>query len=141
MSVHAVTLNLPESLYRRAVLRAAAGQHAVEDELTFVLNEALAEPEPGLPAALEEELAQVQFLDDATLWRAAALTVPDASAQRWEELAEKRELVGLSEAEAVEVEQLLGLADRVMLIRAEAAVRLKDRGHDITGLTAPSDGG
>lgn len=141
MSTHAVTLELPESLYRRAVQRAAAGQHAVEDELTIVLNEALTEPDSGLPAALDEELAQMQFLDDASLWRAAELTVPDVSVQRWEELAEKRERMGVSSAERQEIEQLLGLADRVMLIRAEAAVLLKNRGHDVTRLIEPSDRG
>ena len=141
MSTHAVTLELPEKLYRRAARRAAAGRHAVEDELTIVLNEALTEPESGLPAALEEELAQLRFLDEVSLWRAAELRVPEDSVERWDELAEKRDLMGLNAAESQEIEQLLGLADRVMLVRAEAAVLLKDRGHDISRLIAPRNNG
>jgi hypothetical protein len=138
MATHAVTLELPEPLYRRAAQRAAAGQHAVEEELTMVLNEAFTEPESGLPAALEEELAQLKFLDDVSLWRAAELRMPDESVERWRELVEKRDLMGSSATESQEIEQLLGLADRVMLIRAEAAVLLKDRGHDISRLIAPT---
>lgn len=139
MSTHAITLELPEPLYRRIVQRAAGARHSIEDELTVVLSDALAESATGLPAALEEELAQMQFLDDDSLWRAALLRVPDASADRLEALAEKRQTEGLSNAESQEVEQLLNLADRVMLIRAQAAVLLKERGHDITKLVESSD--
>jgi hypothetical protein len=134
MTTHPVTLELPELLYRRILQRATVARHAVEDELTIVLEGALTEVDSALPTAVDEELEQLQFLDDASLWRAAQITVPAASDERLEQLAEKRELTGLTSEEHLEIEQLLGLADRVMLIRAEAAALLKGRGNDVSRL-------
>jgi hypothetical protein len=46
----------------------------------------------------------------------------------------KQQSEGLTEAEQQEAQQLQRLAHRVILLRAEAAVLLKERGCDISSL-------
>jgi hypothetical protein len=54
-----------------------------------------------------------------------------------ETLLHKLHREGLTQNEQQEMQQLQQLAHRVMLLRAEAAVLLKQRGHDIECLRQP----
>ncbi len=51
-----------------------------------------------------------------------------------EALLEKQQSVGLNSDELVEAEMLADRYEHTVLIRAKAAVLLKERGHDITRL-------
>ena len=93
--------------------------------------------EPELAAAV----AELRFLDDAALWQAARMHMVPADAQRLEILHLKRQREGLSADEADEAGRLTGTYERIMVIRAEAAARLKERGHDVGALrSAPPQG-
>lgn len=136
MVTHSVTVNLPERIYERVQQQAQKKNRSVEDELTAVVETAisLGEEWAGIPPDLAEEAAQLALLDDEHLWRVARLTVPVEKSERMQALTWKQQSEGLTKAEQQEAQQLQRLAHRVMLLRAEAAVLLKERGFDISSL-------
>lgn len=134
-----INLPLPSQVYKRAQLRAAKRQRSIEDELAEVVTQALAADDEfvGLPLDLAEEVKQLAFLDEQYLWVVAKRTVAEKQSERMETLIHKLHREGLTQNEQQEMQQLQQLAHRVMLLRAEAAVLLKQRGHDIECLRQP----
>lgn len=80
------------------------------------------------------EVAQLRYLDDEHLLRTAQLIVPVEKSKRMQILSQKLKNEGLAAAEEEEIWQLQHYAQRVMLVRAEAAVLLQERGYDISRL-------
>jgi hypothetical protein len=136
MTPQTVPVDLPEQLYRRVRQMAEDKNRSVSDELTAVVEKALAADDEwrGVATEIVDEIAQLQFLDDAHLWRTARLTVPSEKSERMQDLSQKLKAEGLTAAEEEEVQQLQRYAHRIMLLRAEAAVLLKRRGFDISNL-------
>lgn len=87
-----------------------------------------------LPPALATELEQLAFLRDDELWRAARTAASTAEQSRMAALLHKQQATGLTAPELAEAESLADRFDRVMIIRAQAALLLKARGHDISSL-------
>lgn len=79
-----------------------------------------------------EAVAALEFLSDADLWRAARNTLAEAERSRLEELNLKQQRENLTPAEKETLETLLVQYDRAVLLRAEAARILKQRGHDVS---------
>src|SRR5439155_6431741 len=105
----------------------------VQEELVHVVS--LVVPgEPRLPPQFEQELGRLPALNDEQLWNAARTVVVADVDERLEELADLRRERGLDEQEVQEQARLLKECHRVMLIRAHAALLLKQRGHDISSL-------
>jgi hypothetical protein len=133
MAGQAVTLHVPEGLYRRVKQEADRTHRSVEEELLDVVAGAV----PG-PATLPDDLAtvvdQLTFLDDAALARAARSHLPRKAARRLESLHAKRQREGLDNGEPQELERLVRQYERSMLIRAHAMLLLKQRGHESTAL-------
>ena len=130
-----LTLNVPDDLYRRVKEEADRTHRSVEEELL----EAVALTVPGLinlPDDLATAVEQLTFLDDAVLVRAARSHLSRKAARRLESLHFKRQREGLEAGEPQELEGLVRQYERTMLIRAHAALLLKQRGHDIA-LPAP----
>ena len=134
MTYQPVTVRLPDQLYERVRQRAQARNRSLESELIQVVQTGLDidDEEHDIASEIESELTQLPFLADDDLWRAAQLTIPVATSERMEELLWKSKAEGLTHAEREEAERLQFLGQRVMLIRAEAAVLLKNRGFDIS---------
>jgi plasmid stability protein len=120
---------LPAPLYRQVQERAARARHSVEDELIQVVATALPTLDE-LPQETTEVLAQLRFLDDAELWQAARTRMLPERAEQLEQLNLKQQREGLTPDEQQEREQLLGYYEQTMLVRAQAAVLLQERGHD-----------
>ncbi|MCB0033465.1 MAG: hypothetical protein KDE51_05590 [Anaerolineales bacterium] len=136
MSQQAITVHLPEHLYRRVYKRAQDLNHSLEDELAAVIEGLVNEDEWGhIPLDISEEVKQLSFLDNDHLWRTAQMEVSAERSDRMQELTEKQGSEGLTESEREEATQLQQLAHRIMLLRAEAAVLLKERGEDISPLS------
>ena len=136
-TVEDVTIRLPKALYEQLKARAARRQRTVADEVLDVLTGATPATEE-LPADLEHAIAQLVHIDDAALWQAARSRMPTEDAERLKELNLKRQRDGLNTAEQEESEALLRQYERAMLVRAQAAALLKQRGHDISSLLARS---
>ncbi len=135
MSIQTLTLRLPDGLYARLQQRARESHRTLEAELLELLSSAV----PGhqdLPNSLSADLAQLDTMDDAELWRAARSRLSKKAAAKLEALHVKRQSEGLSESEAQVLAELVGQYERSMLIRARAAALLKERGHDLSGLAA-----
>jgi len=137
MALETVTVRLPDVLYRKIEQRARRMQRSVEDELVAVVAEALPALEE-LPADISDELDQLTFLSDEELWEVARTALPPEDSERMQALLLKRQREGLTPEEQQEAERLLHHYDRIMLVRARAAVLLKERGHDISTLYDPT---
>jgi plasmid stability protein len=138
-ATHSVTVNLPTSIYERVRRQAMDKNRSVEDELTAVVETAvsLGDEWAGIPPDLAEEAAQLALLNDEHLWRVARMSISAEKSDRMQALTWKLQSEGLTEAEQQETQLLQRLAHRVMLLRAEAAILLRERGFDLSSLRQP----
>ena len=132
-AVYTVTLKLPIHLYNRFRQHADKTHRAVEIELLEAVA-ASAPNDDDLPTDLAQQLADLTTLDDAALWQAARTRLSPDEAAHLEELHFKQQREGLTSAEAERADGLIRQYKPAMLVRAQAAVLLRQRGHDISGL-------
>jgi len=131
MTVQAITLNLPQTVYEQ-IRRAAEKARRPVDE---VLIEAVTAVAPVIDSAsegLRTALAQMAYLNDAALWQAARATMSTEQQERLESLHHKQQSQGLTVEEKAEEQALLALYRETLLVRAQAAVLLKQRGYDVS---------
>jgi hypothetical protein len=98
----------------------------------------LSDIDEELSPELEEAVASLALLDDEALWRAARNRVPEDAVAGLEGLNRKRQAEGLSSSEAEQQAALVRQHERTLLIRAEAAALLRERGHDVSSLVPAS---
>jgi hypothetical protein len=133
MTVQTVTLNLPKAVYEQIRQAAEKARRPVDE----VLTEAVAAVAPVMGTAsgeLRTALAQMAYLNDAALWQIARTTMLAEQRERLEALHHQQQLEGLTVEEQDEEQALLALYRETLLIRAQAAVLLKQRGYDISDL-------
>ena len=133
MNVQTVTLDLPSPLYNRLKHRADQAHRTVEDELIQVVATAVPVGDE-LPADLCEAISPLSLLDDDALWQAARTHLSAETAAQMEDLHLKRQREGLTEPEAQILTGLVRQYERTMLVRAQAAALLKQRGYDVSEL-------
>ena len=75
------------------------------------------------------------YLNDAALWQAARSTVPPELRKRSEHLHTRQQRAPLTDAEQDEMERLEQLYRDTLLVRAHAALLLKQRNYNVTDLT------
>ena len=136
MAEETLTLNVPESLYQRLKQRAAVEHRSLEEVVIDTLVTAVPE-EDRITPELEQLLNSMASLDDETLWRAARNDLAREAAEEIRRLRAKRERKGLTLDERQRCADLLRQYDEGILIRAEAAALLKQRGHNIDVLLEP----
>ncbi len=127
-----VTVNFPEKVYSWLKRQSQMTRRTVADEVTAVVAGSLARK--TLPEDIEEELTQLELFTNDELLYAARLSVPSPKSDRMQELVEKQQLEGLTEAEKQETQLLSHFFNRVMLVKGKAAVLLQERGYDIKSL-------
>ncbi|NWJ98194.1 MAG: hypothetical protein HXX20_20760 [Chloroflexi bacterium] len=133
MATQRLTVNLPQALYEQLKQRAAQSHRTVEAELVEVV--ATVVPMAGeLNPALTELLAQMEHLDDQALRQVAQRHLSQRAQARLQSLNLKRQREGLTEAEAQKANILLREYEQIILLRAQAAKLLKERGQDISEL-------
>jgi hypothetical protein len=91
-----------------------------------------------LPAYLQEAITPMSLYTDEELWQAARSRLPTEDSEEIETLHRKRGREGLSDEEERALAGLLRFSDRLMLVRAQAAALLKQRGHDVSVLLSAS---
>ena len=84
------------------------------------------------PENLRTALAQMAYLNDAALWQAARTTMTAEQRACLEALHDKQQREGLTAEEQAEEQALLTLYRETLLVRAQAAVLLKQRGYDVS---------
>lgn len=130
MLTESVTLQLPVNLYRRIQAAAQTEQRSLE---TFLLD-AVAAALPllnDLPPTLANDVHNLTLLNDAALWRAARRTWTASQQEQLDELLYAKEAGTLDEKGQQSLDQLLAEYDRLILMRAQAALLLKQRGYDV----------
>ena len=131
MTVQAITLNLPETIYEQ-IRRAAEKARRPVDE---VLVEAVTAVAPVMHTAsgeLRTALAQMAYLNDAALWQVARATMLTEQQERLEALHHKQQSQGLTTEEKAEEQALLALYRETVLVKAQAVLLLKQRGYDVS---------
>jgi hypothetical protein len=134
MSIQSVTLNVPQTLYEQ-IQRAVEKEHRSVDEL---LLEALTAVAPVLETAssdLQGALAQMAYLNDAALWQAARASMTAEQRTRLATLHDKQQRERLTPEEQDEEQTLLKLYRETLLVRAQAAVLLKQRSYEVSDPT------
>lgn len=133
MSVQTVTLSLPEPVYEQIRRAAERIQRPVHEVMVEVVA-AVAPVADTATAKMRSVLAQMVYLNDAALWQAARSTMPKEQRERLEALHDKQQRQGLTNEERFEEQALLALYDETILVRAQAAVLLRQRGYDVSDL-------
>ena len=131
MSTQSVTLNMPEALYGHLKRRAEGSQRSFEEETLEVLASAVTDLEE-LPSDLADAIDGLRVLDDASLWHVLSGQFPEELSEELESL--HGEHHPLTNAQSQRLAELIRRYERHMLVRAQAAALLRDRGHDLTEL-------
>jgi hypothetical protein len=129
LTLQEVTLRLPLEVFEQIQRAAAAAHRSVDDVLTEAVI-AAAPASAVIPPANQSTLAQMAYLNDAALWQAARATMSAEQRERLEELHNRQQRGPLTDEERAEEEALLGLYRATVLLRARAALLLKQRGYD-----------
>ena len=130
MAVQEVTLNLPEAVYEQIRRAAEQAQRPVNDLLVEAVV-AAAPAGQAVAGTMRAALAQMAYLNDAALWQAARATMPVTQRERLESLHVQQQRGPLTAEEAAEEQALLQLYRDTILVRAQAAVLLQQRGYNI----------
>lgn len=134
MTQQAITINIPKGMYKK-IRRTAEKNHRSVDEIIIEAISAMT-PSLDIPATeIRSALAQMVFLNDAALWQAARSTLPPTQRERMEFLHQQQQAEGLTDSEAEEVQRLEEQYRETILVRAQAAVLLKQRNYDISDLS------
>ncbi len=88
----------------------------------------------ALPADLAQAVAVLSLLDDEALWQAARHRLAAEVSAQIEDWHLKRQREGLSESENLTLSALMRQYEKVLLVRAQAAALLKQRGRDVAEL-------
>lgn len=135
MAIQTLTIDLPESVYKQVQLQSRHSQRTVAEEVVAVVISALPADEK-IASDIAEELESLELLSDEELWHAARAQVAQEPSDRLQLLLEKQQREGLTRAEQAAAQSVSHYHDRVMLVRAKAAVLLKRRSHDISQLNS-----
>ncbi len=135
MATQSLTVHLPDRLYSRLEERASDSNRTVEAELIEVLATAIP-AEFEMPPELATELALLDQLDDASLWKLPREKLPAETSAHLEQMHLKQRGEGLNEPETNALGTTVRQYERMMLVRAHVAVLLKHRGHDVSTLVA-----
>lgn len=132
MSVETVTLQIPATLYQRLVNTARATQRPLEEVVIHALQIGSPPEWDNVPPEFQADLAALDKLDDNTLWQIARSRKIEAEMERYNTLLEGNSNKILTEAERLELMAMRQEADRFMLLKAQAAVLLRWRGHRVS---------
>jgi hypothetical protein len=128
-----ITLSLPKTVYKRIQNAAKKTRRPIKDVLVEAVT-AVAPFMEASPGKIHPEMAQMAYLNDAALWQAARATMNKKQRKRLEALHFQQQSEGLTKEEKIEEQELLKLYHETILVRAQAAVLLKQRGYDVSDL-------
>ncbi|MEK7787909.1 MAG: hypothetical protein AAB658_21095 [Chloroflexota bacterium] len=129
-----VTLHIPENIYRRLTHTAQATRRSLEDVILHALRVGSPPAWDDAPAEFQADLANMDKLDDDSLWQIARSRKSPDEMKRYDVLLERNKNNSLTDAERLELAKFRTEADRFMLRKAHAATLLRWRGHDLSAL-------
>jgi hypothetical protein len=129
MSQKSVTLQLPDDLYERVHEAAEASERPIETVLLESID--ILFRTPSAAGDLDKLLAELSDYSNAQLWAVVYRQIPWTQSLRLRELSAMGKQSLLTDTEQTELERLIDLVDRYMLLRSEALLLLKLHGQDI----------
>lgn len=126
-----ITIELPETLYLRLQQTARATRQSLEATMLRALQVGSPPSWETAPAEFQTDLAALDRLDDAALWRIARTRAVPDQMDRYQALLDENANRTLSTEARQELAQLRTDLDRQMLLRVHAAALLQWRGHQI----------
>jgi hypothetical protein len=129
--VATVTLQIPDAIYQRLEVNTKATQRSLEAVLLHALEVGSPPPWNDVPEEFQSDLASLDALIDDELWHLVRGQMPDALQDRYDRLLELNADGALSQSERDNLQALKKESDRFMLRKAQAAVLLKWRGHQV----------
>ncbi|MGI8916281.1 MAG: hypothetical protein ACR2JY_21325 [Chloroflexota bacterium] len=130
MPARTVTLHLPGEVYERLQEQADQARRPLEAELLDVILSAL-QQQDEMPEVLATTLDQLRALDNQTLVEMARSHLSTEESAQLEALNLKQQPNGLGTQEKQWRDDLLRQYERTLLIRAEAAGLLQERGVEV----------
>ena len=130
MGNHSLTVDLSEDAFRSVSSAARKRKLLPESIVAEALSAAspiLNDSSPSVGANFRVALTQMAYLSDAHLFQAARTSMPSHFQERLALLNDQAQKDGLSKIEESEREKLLTLYRETLLVRAQAAVLLKQR--------------
>lgn len=126
-----ITLQLPENLYIRLQQVAQATKQSLNDIFLRAIQVGSPPTWEDAPAEFQADLAALDRLDDASLWRLARNPHVGIDQSQYQNLLDKNAAGSISESERAILHTLRTESDRFMLRKAHAAALLRWRGHSI----------
>jgi hypothetical protein len=135
MSVHKITLRLPEDLYQQLRHKAELSKQALSEIALQSLRAGMPPTLDQVPGRFRADLQELDQMSAEILWQIAQADLPDEKVALYESLLEKNQNDELRQAEQEALETLREESDLLMLRRAYAYTLLKWRGHRIPSLS------
>jgi hypothetical protein len=127
MEAQTVTLHLPGTLMRRALISANALQRSMEEVLTDILAVNLPDVDQA-PPTMQTELARMSWLSTEQLWGIAREMMSNKEQKQLRQLSELNAQRPLTQQEEEELDALRQAYGRVTLRKARAYALLSLRG-------------
>jgi hypothetical protein len=131
MPAETVTLQIPEIIYTRLANTAKATNRSLEEIILRALQIGSPPTWDDIPSEFQAEVAALDKLDDDSLWLRARANKTTQDMERYNILLDGNSNGTLSEEERLELMALRHSMDVFMLCKAQAAVLLRWRGHNI----------
>lgn len=129
MTVHEITLQLPEDLYEQLRRKAEASQKPFGDVALHSLRVGMPPALDHIPQRFRADLQSLDQMSDDLLRQVAQADLSDEKAALYESLLEKNQAELLSQSEREMLDTLREEADLLMFRRAYAYTLLKWRAH------------
>jgi predicted transcriptional regulator len=139
MAQQAITVELPDEVYKRVQRTARGMRQPLEQVLVRIVTAAM----PSLdkvPAAYRAELEALETLSDEDLWQVAQHQLPAGQQHQLTRLQRKHQRGTITAREQQAMTRLRTEIDRVMLRRSYAYLLLRCRGHRIPTWTELTQG-
>lgn len=133
MTLHTVTVQLPESLFTALRDQAASNHRSIEEQVIAGIASSISTADSNAMVSSK----RLEELSNDQLWQLAEVRLSDADSRRAEELNYKQQAIGLTTDERVELMRLVDETDECVLKRAQALAQLTQRGVDISPLLQP----
>ncbi len=121
-----VELEIPEAVFEEAKDIARGGNRSVESVLQAGLEMVF-----GTTDVCGVSMESLEDFSDEQLWKIINHGLTWAQDSRWRELMALNKRGVLTDTESNELDDLLDLIDRQVLMRTKALILMKQRGHDI----------
>lgn len=126
-----VSLQIPESTYRKLERAAAVTYRSIDDIVASAIETSLPTPE-GIPSEIADKLSAMHLLSDEALWAASKPSISPAEQTRLQQLNHLAGERPLDQAEQDEQANLLYKYHLSVLGRAQALAILSQRGHQVS---------